>query len=105
MITDNYSTIYNTGNVVLVRPDLNTHTRYYMKNVMYGIGANTEMQKLCGMPVTIREIVIGNNGIPSRYRINEDNGIWYWTDDMFCGIERDIPDDFDCSIENFYGIG
>lgn len=65
------------GDRVRVRPDLEEGKKYYMKDIAIKHIVNDEMYELKGKIVTISEI----RG--SGYSIKEDDGEWYWTDEMF----------------------
>lgn len=75
---------YKVGDKVIVRKDLVAGDEYGidldgMKCLFVG-----DMNFLKGETVTIAYVCVGIPG-DIRYRIKEDNGNWWWTDDMFVG--------------------
>lgn len=78
--------LYNPGDRVIVRPDIQSGIRYTMRDDKeYRDVVTHEMEELAGQVVTIRMADIGG------YYIHEDR--WHWTDDMFSGkaVELDDP--------------
>ena len=86
-----YPFLYQVGDVVKVREDLE-HKPYYMDNDKYNYAnAVDEMIALAGKYVTIEEQYRFANS--ARYLIKEDHGVFYWTDEMFSDYaeEETIP--------------
>ena len=75
---------YKPGDRVVVRHDLEEGKRYYMDDGGLCDIATSEMVELAGQTVTIRERPSPTDG---KYYIKE--GRWYWTDDMFEGLESE----------------
>lgn len=80
--------LYHVGDRVVVRSDLECGERdhrklYYNRNGNIADVAVKEMVKCAGKTVTILSIT--DNG---KYRIEELG--YYWTDDMFDGLEGDL---------------
>lgn len=84
---------YNPGDRVQVIPKFEPKTYYYMRS---GEHANVERQgtgvrvipdrlKFQGKIVTIGRITGSNS-----YRIKEDGGSNFWTDDMFVGLAEGV---------------
>lgn len=69
---------YKIGDVVTVRSDLSDDECYYMDDGVTWNGVAFDMVGYAGEVVTISEYA--GNG---QYRIAEDDGEWYWTDEMF----------------------
>ena len=89
---------YSPSDRVIVRPDLNSNTRYSMdmQHPMSGYYAIDEMLRLAGAEVTIEY------AYDLAYKIEEEG--FYWTDEMFSGFADEVSDqpDFepgDMSIE------
>lgn len=77
-------TKYRPGDRVVVREDLMNGKRYFMyDDETVSDSAVPLMCKLAGQPVTIKEIC--SNG---KYHI-EDYG-YFWTDEMFSGMEEEM---------------
>lgn len=74
---------YKVGDKVRIRSDL----KETMNNAIYGISVNSEMVKLAGKMVTIKDII--NEKI---YKIKEYD--FAWTDEMFECIEKPSREDF-----------
>lgn len=74
---------YKVGDKVRIRSDL----KETMNNAIYGISVNSEMVKLAGKMVTIKDII--NEKI---YTIKEYG--FAWTDEMFECIEKPSREDF-----------
>lgn len=74
---------YKVGDKVRIRSDL----KETMNNAIYGISVNSEMVKLAGKMVTIKDII--NEKI---YTIKEYD--FAWTDEMFECIEKPSREDF-----------
>ena len=72
---------YQVGDRVVVRHDLKEGKRYYMDDGDSCDVATSEMVELAGQTVTIRERPGG------KYYIKGCG--WYWTDDMFEGLESE----------------
>lgn len=72
---------YQVGDRVVVRHDLEESKRYYMNDSESCDVATREMVELAGQTVTISEIPHG------KYYIKGCR--WYWTDDMFEGLESE----------------
>ena len=69
---------YKVGDKVKVREDLKIGKSYNKKTFV------DSMEKYKGQIVTIK-VVYGD-----RYRIEEDNQDWYWTDEMLEDIEEEM---------------
>jgi hypothetical protein len=81
---------YSQGDRVIVRPDLEENTHYYMddQGLGFSLPAIDDMLKLAASEVTIKDInsYLSN----SYYRIGEcDYG---WTDEMFLGLADEVSD-------------
>ena len=75
---------YKVGQAVRIRPDLKPLHYYYMNSGPgKGQGTNTvsPMLKYAGMIVRI-----STTSMTGVYLIREDNGKFYWTDEMFKDI-------------------
>lgn len=68
--------LYKKGDLVLVREDLQEDERYAMSNGERDC-ATLHMTTFRGRIVTIANVQ------DYGYRIEEDNGQWNWTDEMF----------------------
>lgn len=73
---------YKVGDKVIVRKDLVVDDEYGIDLEGAQCYFVHEMAKYRGKPVTIRRSDCSNN---LRYGIEEDGGVWSWTDDMFVG--------------------
>lgn len=71
---------YQVGDRVVVRHDLEENKRYYMNDGNSCDVATSEMVELAGQTVTI-------SAACGKYNIKECR--WYWTDDMFEGLESE----------------
>lgn len=85
------TTKYKPGDIVVVRSDLNTTTKYKMEQSSHWNVATNAMTKLRGCCVTIQKIPY------TQYEISELPGCC-WTDEMFEGKAEDILSD----IPSFY---
>lgn len=70
--------LYNIGQKVLVRKDLDWRKSYSMEGDLHTNSVSISMQKFRGKIVTITHLSSGGSG----YRIKEDNQEWVWTDEM-----------------------
>lgn len=77
---------YKVGDKVRVRDDLICYEWYKMHDSEKYDSVNTEMQEFKGKEVTI----LADNSF-GKYLIKEDNGEWYWTDEMFSGLVASLP--------------
>lgn len=77
---------YKVGDKVRVRDDLICYEWYKMHDSETYDSVNTEMQEFKGKEVTI----LADNSF-GKYLIKEDNGEWYWTDEMFLGLVASLP--------------
>lgn len=68
---------YQIGDKVKVREDLEIDESYWMEDLNEMDAVVDEMYELRGTVVTIVEDSHG------KYEIAEDDGFWYWTDEMF----------------------
>lgn len=75
---------YKVGDRVRVRSDLERGKRYEMADQVNPDAAVSEMEELRGLVVTIASV-------GQKYCIEEDDGNWFWTDDMFTGLDRNKP--------------
>lgn len=76
--------LYQVGDQVRVRQDLNSHQTYFMVgNPKSHNSATSEMVKLAGQVVTISATDCG------QYRVFECSRWLYWTDEMFDGLADD----------------
>lgn len=102
-------TIYQPGDRVVVREDLLTCTDYAMfdQDNPRTMVVVDEMCSFRGCDVTITEITNTDEG--DFYHIEEDNGDFYWSDDMFSGLANaapleDDPAAWDSFFKNFSHI-
>jgi hypothetical protein len=81
---------FKVGDKVVVRADIQVGGGYKMENDTSGSTVQTfvdSMEKFKGKEVTIK-FASG-----AWYSIQEDEGIWYWTDEMFEGLAvKPIPE-------------
>ena len=92
--------LYQVGDVVKVRKDLK-HTRYTMRDDKYnGVNAVDKMLNFAGTYVTIRSLY--HSGRYRRYTIEEDNGLYFWVDDMFESVPEETLPEPDSSWEDFF---
>lgn len=70
---------YKVGDKVRVRKDLCVYVGYGSCTFVYG------MRNYCG-----KEVIISCIDDCGRYRIKEDNMHWYWTDEMFEGLAKEL---------------
>lgn len=75
---------YKVGDKVKVREDLEIGKSYDKKTFV------EKMKKYKGQIVTIKVVY------DDRYRIEEDNQDWYWTDEMLEGVEEEM------NLEDFF---
>ena len=101
-------TTYQVGDKVIVRDDLSCidYAMYDTGNPRMMIVVD-EMCSFRGREVTITEITNTYEG--DFYHIAEDNGDFYWSDDMFSGLADDsqLEDDpaaWDSFFKNFSHI-
>ena len=88
---------YGCGDILRVREDLKIRTAYN------GMTFVSDMAELRGKLVIIKRHEKSSTG-RNLYRIFEDGGEWWWTDDMFCStpeIEVDDTEDFKLFYEEF----
>lgn len=71
---------YNVGDRVVIRPDL-------AEGDCMGTYVNNEMAAMRGEVVEILE------AFGTSYNVR--GSVWYWTDDMFSGLEREVFGDDD----------
>ena len=69
---------YKVGDKVRVRSDLKINEDYGLQTFV------REMSQYIGKVVTIQETY------SNKYNIKEDNEEWYWTDEMFEGLENEL---------------
>lgn len=70
---------YKVGDKVRVREDLDIGIPYHEYDEEFCTFSNDDMKQYAGKRVTISE------SKEHYYRLSEDNGAWYWTDEMFEG--------------------
>lgn len=95
------TSLYNVGDVVLVREDLKEDSYKYEDTNVSRLDAVEEMLQYRGMEVTItkRFHVLGGRAV--AYNIAEDEDGWLWCADMFDGLAGDNQDmsvDLGCLI-------
>lgn len=81
---------YQIGDMVVIRSDLEENEIYYMDDRS---ASNTVNYKMIAIGGTVHEITGTYYG---QYRIADDNGNWFWTDEMFDGfaIEHEDENEF-----------
>lgn len=78
--------LYKVGDSVMIRPDLNTSTRYKMIGSDGINGVTEDMRDMAGTITVITNIVLG------QYVVK--GSAWRWTDEMFAyAIEDDFEPD------------
>lgn len=93
--------LYHKGDVVAIRDDLDEYETYRM---LSGIRTGecqrvtTEMQRMAGQAVTISGMYSG------QYKIQEDEGEYLWTDEMFSGYAREIEASTDEEMMSLFGM-
>lgn len=94
-------TQYQPGDIVLVKSDIEVRGGYKM---LSGVGKGAEnsivdnMLPFAGRAVTIKAID------SDQYRIEEDNGQFRWTDEMFSGYAHEIEPSTDEEMMLLFGI-
>lgn len=86
---------FDVGEQVCVMEDLKIKTAYN------GMTFVSDMAELRGKQVTIKRHEKSSTG-RNLYRIFEDGGDWWWTDDMFCSAPREIEVDDTEDFKLFY---
>lgn len=86
---------YGCGDILCVREDLKINKAYN------GISFVSDMAELRGKQVTIKHHEKSSTR-RNLYRIFEDGGNWWWTDDMFCSAPREIEVDDTEDFKFFY---
>ena len=72
--------LYNIGDKVRINPHIEEGAYYSMNgNKTKGDIVNEDMMNYTGLVATITEVRQSGYG----YRIDLDNGLWTWTDQMF----------------------
>ena len=84
---------YIVGDLVRVREDLQNNATYKMHNSTQDNVAIKQMVRFAGDTVTITGINFG------QYRIEQDDGRYLWTDEMFDGRYEDRFDDSEIDSE------
>lgn len=77
---------YKIGDKVKVRDDIELYKKYKMDDNKELAWVTPEMLKFKGEILTITKI-----DKYGKYRVNEDNGEWCWTDEMFSGLATSLP--------------
>lgn len=75
---------YKTGDMVMVRPDIKSDIRYYMRSgpkMGWEPGCIENVERYAGQICTITGHAYG------YYTIDADNGGWSWSDEMFEPID------------------
>lgn len=95
------TSLYNVGDVVLVREDLKEDSYKYEDTDVSRLDTVEEMLQYRGMEVTITERFHVLGGRAVAYNIAEDEDVWLWCADMFEGLAGDNQDmsvDLGCLI-------
>lgn len=95
------TSLYNVGDVVLVREDLKEDSYKYEDTDVSRLDTVEEMLQYRGMEVTITERFHVLGGRAVAYNIAEDEDGWLWCADMFEGLAGDNQDmsvDLGCLI-------
>lgn len=95
------TSLYNVGDVVLVREDLKEDSYKYEDTDVSRLDTVEEMLQYRGMEVTITERFHVLDGRAVAYNIAEDEDGWLWCADMFEGLAGDNQDmsvDLGCLI-------
>lgn len=95
------TSLYNVGDVVLVREDLKEDSYKYEDTDVSRLDAVEEMLQYRGMEVTITERFHVLGGRAVAYNIAEDEDGWLWCADMFDGLadgNQDMSVDLGCLI-------
>lgn len=89
---------YQIGDMVMIRSDLARGKRYYMDDRSESNTVSPEMIAIGGTAHEITGIISG------QYRIADDNGNWFWTDEMFDGFAVEHEDENEFNDEMFEEI-
>ena len=95
------TSLYNVGDVVLVREDLKEDSYKYEDTDVSRLDTVEEMLQYRGMEVTITERFHVLGGRAVAYNIAEDEDGWLWCADMFDGLagdDQDMSVDLGCLI-------
>lgn len=85
--------LYKVGDSVMIRPDLNTSTRYKMIGSDGINGVTEDMRDMAGTITVITAISSG------QYVVN--GSAWRWTDEMFVCAVNDEDIDPDIALNDF----
>lgn len=79
--------LYQPGDTVRIRSDLETDKMYDSENGVPGTFATQSMLRYAGRTVTIKKAIQGASDDSWFYRIKEDGNEWWWCDGMFVPVE------------------
>lgn len=85
--------LYQPGDTVRIRSDLEKDKMYDSENGASGTFATPSMLRYAGRTVTIRGAIQGASDDSWFYRIKEDGNEWWWCDGMFDHHEKDFAVD------------
>lgn len=93
--------LYHNGDVVVIRDDLDSNETYKMiSGIRSGVCQSValKMEEMSGQAVTISGTFSG------QYKIEEDDGEYLWTDEMFSGYAKEIEASTDEEMMSLFGI-
>lgn len=85
--------LYQPGDTVRIRSDLEENKMYDSEYGEPGTFATPSMLRYAGRTVTIERVYKGASDAQWFYKIEEDGNEWWWCDGMFDYSERDLAVD------------